>query len=557
MPPRWVAGYTKRTALEIGRTGEIEAMHKESGSKATLKACHESGDRGTSSVPGSRITGTVVRYDEILGSITSLLIALNRTLDVVYWNGVAADLLGTSCDAAIGKRITALPLSWNASAIREALERCHLTNVTVRLDDMEFASRDQSRGWLGLKVSPLRNHEGAIAGFLIQGAEITDRKRLENEFLQAQKMEAIGRLAGNIAHDFNNILTIIMGQCELLLNNSNTEEQRRNRYQEIRECVQHAAGMTKHLLNFSRKQCPSTSGCSINNAINDSRRFLAKAVGERIQLEIEIGTFSSQVAVDPVHLTQVLLNMAVNARDAMPQGGRLRIATESFSQVPAGGSAGQWVRITVSDTGEGIDPAIRDHIFEPFFTTKESDKGTGLGLSTVYSIVKQAGGNISVLSEPRHGTTFKIELPCLSEKLLEHEPMIHESVDVHRGTETILLVEDDLNVRELVCQLLTSLGYKVLPAADCFEALRLANDGRNIELLLTDWMMPQMNGLQLADQVRLVLPQCRVLVISGYQNVVNLASRELDTTFVQKPFSMKEIAKAVRQSLDSVPKDCG
>jgi signal transduction histidine kinase/CheY-like chemotaxis protein len=395
--------------------------------------------------------------------------------------------------------------------------------------------------------------------------EIAERKRAEEEkaalkeqFRQSQKMEAIGRLAGGIAHDFNNLLTVIKGYSELSLIKLKEGDPLKGNIEEIHRASQRAANLTRQLLAFSRRQILEMKVLDLNTILKDLDKMLRRVIGEDIELVTLFAEGIGRIRADPGQIEQMILNLTVNARDAMPNGGKLTIETsnieldENYVRSHIAVKPGLYVMLSVSDTGVGMTPEVKERVFEPFFTTKEKGKGTGLGLSTVYGIVKQSGGNIWVYSEPGHGTTFKIYLPWVEEKA----DALHRRDDpdiLPRGSETVLLVEDDLSVRGLAVRVLRENGYNLLEAANGNEALRMAQEyAGEIHLLLTDVVMPQMGGKELADRIKPLRPDIKVLFTSGYTDnaIVHHGVLEPGTNFLQKPFSPASLAHKVREVLD-------
>jgi PAS domain S-box-containing protein len=386
-----------------------------------------------------------------------------------------------------------------------------------------------------------------------------ERARAEEQLHQAMKMEAIGRLAGGIAHDFNNLLTAIMGYAELGFNMLHPAERVRHYFEEIQQAADRASKLTRQLLTFSRRQQVQPRVINLNEIISDMGKMLSRLIGEDIELATRPADNVWSVRIDPSQIEQVLVNLAVNARDAMPHGGRLTVETtnvhldEEEARLYAGVSPGDYVLLAVSDTGTGMTDEIKSHLFEPFFTTKEVGKGTGLGLATCYGIVQQSGGWIRVYSEAGQGTIFKIYFPRVPETAAEL-PSRDQAGFLPRGAETILLVEDESLVRSLAARILCDQGYTVLEAADGDEALRVVHDdpGRPIHLLMTDVVMPRMGGKALADRLRAVQPQLRVLFASGYSegSIYDLGISEPGAGFLQKPFSPGGLARKVREVLD-------
>jgi PAS domain S-box-containing protein len=394
--------------------------------------------------------------------------------------------------------------------------------------------------------------------FAVFVRDLTERNRLEEQLRQAVKMEAIGRLAGGVAHDFNNQLTVINGYTDLLLSSLPPTDASREFLGEIRRSGEHAATLTRHLLAFSRKQRLVPQVLNLNTVLGEVGKMLGRLLGADIQLITDLDPELAAVRADPNQLEQVLINLAVNARDAMPHGGRLELRTRNLDAVDAAARnpempLGPRVLMEVRDTGTGMSEAVRTRIFEPFFTTKGPGMGTGLGLATVYGIVKQSGGHIEVQSAPGAGTVFRIYLPRVDAAVVFGLTPA-ETVQVPRGTGTILLAEDEAAVRGLASVILRSCGYQVLEAGDGPEALRLLQQRTGpLHLLVTDVMMPHMNGVQLAERVRQLRPDVRVLYISGYTDDIMVPHGGPTTgqEFLQKPFTPMSLAQKVRAVLDA------
>jgi PAS domain S-box-containing protein len=387
--------------------------------------------------------------------------------------------------------------------------------------------------------------------------DVTERVQLEEQLRTKQELEAIGRLAGGIAHDFNNLVGIILGHAELLSAGSDLTERLKNGLAQIRRAGERAAALTHQLLAFSRKQVLQPKVLDLNAIVADVQKMLARVIGEDIELVTRLHPSLAPVKADPVQMEQVLMNMAVNARDAMPRGGTLLIETanaapdEALARQHPNLATGPYVMLTVSDTGHGMDAQTLEHVFEPFFTTKELGKGTGMGLATVYGIVTQSGGNISVSSELGKGTTFRVYLPA---ETAAAETRVEESAEaVVGGTETILVVEDESNLREITRIFLEDYGYRVLEASDAKQALQLAQTFADpIHLMLTDVIMPGMSGGQLAEQIVSARPGMKVAYMTGYTDemVVHHNVLEPGIALLQKPFDKLQLARKVRSVLD-------
>ena len=411
-----------------------------------------------------------------------------------------------------------------------------------------------------LKPRPARL-VSAVKRALREAEERAERKKLEEQLRQAQKMEAIGQLTGGIAHDFNNMLTVIIGYSELMLQRLKADDPLRSEVEQVKEAGVRASLLTRQLLAFSRKQVLQPRVLDLNAVLTNMDRMLQRLIGEDIDLVTVPAPGLGRVLADPGQIEQVIMNLAVNARDAMPQGGKLTIETanveldEAYARQHGPVQPGPYVMLAVSDTGCGMDAETQARIFEPFFTTKEVGKGTGLGLSTVYGIVKQSSGDIWVYSEPGRGTTFKIYLPWVEGAVDTVEPGVAPARDV-RGSETILLVEDDVGIRRLVRQVLAERGYWVLEAIHGTHAIQISEQNTvPIHLLATDLVMPGMSGRELAEHLKPSRPNMKVLFMSGYTDKAIVHHGELDpgTAYLQKPFTPDALARKVREVLDSPP----
>ncbi len=440
-------------------------------------------------------------------------------------------------------------------------------------DNREIRLRHKNGDWKTFET--LGNWIYDSAGNPQQGIwisrDITERKRAEKKLVESQeklrqseeqlrmsqKLEAVGQLAGGVAHDFNNLLTVIRGYSELVLNRLNDNDDIRPKVEEIKRAAERASTLTHQLLAFSRKQVLQPKLFDLNHLVTDMSKMLRRLIGENIEMTTVIGP-EAPINADPGQIEQVLMNLVVNARDAMPQGGRLTVETSrvDFDAAYAGAhfsvQPGPYVMLAVSDTGSGIDAETQKHIFEPFFTTKEQGKGTGLGLSTVYGIVKQSGGNIWLYSEPGQGTVFKVYLPAA---LTGVQPAVTpERVELPRGNETILIVEDEPQIRSLAIECLAQHGYDVLSTSNGLEALQLIESlQRPIDLILTDVVMPKLSGRELSERVSTLQPSAKVLFMSGYTNdsVVNHGILDGAARFIQKPFTLDALVRRVREVIDS------
>ncbi len=430
-------------------------------------------------------------------------------------------------------------------------------------EEFEIQDGDESR-LIEMRVTAT-DWEG-IHSSLITLRDQTDRKRASDERKQfeaqlqhSQRFESLGRLAGGIAHDFNNMVTIITGNSRLLQDKFSPEDPRHGTLAEVLKAAERSAGLTRQLLAFSRKQFMNPRVLCLNTQIGDLKDLLQRLIGEDIILSARLDKNISNIKADPVQIEQVIVNLSVNARDAMPSGGRLSIETanveldEGYVSRHVGVAGGEYVRLTISDSGTGMDEETKARIFEPFFSTKGPGKGSGLGLATVYGIIKQSGGNIWVYSEVGKGTVFKIYLPAVEQKA---SPRVRKSKTepVRKGTETILLVEDEPALLEMVKTVLELQGYTVLQALNGPAALALSEKhGKAIELLVTDLVMPEMSGRELAERISASSPGTKVLFMSGYTDDVAIQAGDLQpgSEFIEKPFTPEGLAGKVRKILDA------
>jgi two-component system, cell cycle sensor histidine kinase and response regulator CckA len=481
-------------------------------------------------------------------------------LRITEWSPSAERVFGYSRQEAIGRDASFLV----PSALREHVDRMGQELLAQKggtrstNDNLTKDGRTISCEWYN---TPLVDESGNVLGVASLVQDVTERVALEERLRQSQKMEAVGRLAGGVAHDFNNLLTVIMGYSQILNDGLPAGSRLKDATTQIRSAADRAAGITRQLLAFSRKQVLSPRVIDLNDVMLNLDTMLRRLIGEDVEVLTVPGRDLGSVRADPGQIEQVIMNLALNARDAMPNGGKLTLETEnmelddSYAREHEPLQPGRYVMLAVSDTGTGMSPDTQAHIFEPFFTTKEVGKGTGLGLSMVYGIVKQSGGYIWVYSEPGRGTTFKIYLPRVAQAA-EAVGIERRLAGVQRGTETILLVEDDDQLRQLTSSVLAHCGYKVLTAAGTEEGLALCRENhRDIRLLVTDVIMPGMNGRQLAEQVKLISPSTRVLYVSGYTSnaIVHYGVLDPGLWFLPKPFSLSALIAKVREVLDARP----
>jgi len=419
---------------------------------------------------------------------------------------------------------------------------------------------DGKHAWLDTNKVPLKNERGEVVGILGTYEDVTERRLLEDQVRQAQKMKAVGQLAGGVAHDFNNILTAIFGYLDVMRNAPASAERVVVGIEQIDKAAQRAAALTRQLLAFSRRQVSRPEILDLSEIVGEMEPMLRRLLGERIELEVAPEPRLDHVRADAGQIEQVLMNLVINARDAMPTGGRLIVQTantvldDEYARAHTGARAGPHVMLAVSDTGCGMKKEVADRVFEPFFSTKPRGKGTGLGLASVFGVVKQSGGHIWLYSEPGQGTTFKIYLPAVQEPL---SPRRHqEAAGGGGGSETVLLVEDDASVRQLAGDVLQDNGYTVFTAASGREAREIAaREVGEIDLLLTDVVMPDTNGRKLADALVSEYPFIRVLYMSGYSSTVIAHHGVLKdgVELLEKPFTADRLLRRVREVLDSAP----
>ena len=487
-------------------------------------------------------------------SLDPLLVIEAVTLAFLEVNQAAIDKYGYSREEFYRMRLTDLVSPENRGRLSELIRREHVGSA--EFGDMRHVLKNGQSVEIDMVVYPVR-FAGTNA-MLVAPQEGTRRTQLEEQLRQARKMEAVGMLAGGIAHDFNNLLTIINGYSQMLLGNLPEGDENRSSVEQIMKAGERAAELTRQLLTFSRRQVVRPKALDLNAVVASTAVMLRRLIGEHIELHIVAAPDLAKVHTDLGQLEQVILNLVVNSRDAMLNGGTLIIETQNIDLLdPYVGQhttlqPGRYVMLAVTDSGTGMDIQTLSHLFEPFFTTKAPGQGTGLGLSTVYGIVKQSGGEIVVYSEPAQGTCVKIYFPAVNETAIDD---VAENIPEKAlaGSETILLIEDEEAVRKLVRRTLEKHGYQLLVAASGTEALELArNYTASIQLVISDIVMPQMGGREVAEQLRAVRPGIQVLFISGYtENTMtrggNISEGE---TFLQKPFTPLTLARRVREMLD-------
>ena len=496
------------------------------------------------------------RYLDIAGV---MLVALSKDGTVNLINKKGCEILGYGEDEIIGK-------NWFDNFIPEEI-RTNVREVFNRLmqGDQEppkyyenpVLTKSGARRMVAWHNTILTDEHGNITGTLSSGEDTTEHKRLEEQLFQSQKMEAVGRLAGGIAHDFNNLLTAIIGYSDIIIKDRDLKQKHRSYIEEIKKSAERAATLTQQLLAFSRKQILQPKVLNLNVLMRNMNDMLQRMIGEDIAFEMVLSTEIGMIKADPGKIEQVVINLAVNARDAMPHGGTLKVVTknvsldEEFCDLHKGSRPGDYVLLSMQDTGKGIDDETMKHIFEPFFTTKEIGKGTGLGLATVYGIVRQSGGYIDIQSSSGAGTTFDIYLTRVNEEeTLKSRKQ--ESTLVNGRHETILFVEDDDMVRNMVTAVLDQFGYDVIKAGNATTAVKECEGRDHIDLMITDVVMPGTSGPELVRQIRSFYPEMKVLFISGYTDdaIVHHGMLDDDVPFLQKPFTPQILAHKVREVLE-------
>jgi PAS domain S-box-containing protein len=482
------------------------------------------------------------------------LITWDTDFKVQAWNPAAEEMFGFTQEEALGRYSYGLIVENSSKSQVEAVWQrlldgdmtAHSTNENTTKDGRTILCE-----WINI---PLKEDNGKVVGVLSMVRDITEKVQLEKRFQQAQKLEAVGRLVGGVAHDFNNALTGIIGFADYLLMSTKEDDPNRQYIEEMKKAGQRAAALTHQLLAFSRKQVLKPEVISLNELIQALEKMIRRLIGEDILFVTKLQPELGQIKADPAQVEQIIMNLVVNARDAMKTGGKLTIETQNvhldknYAKTHIAVEPGRYIMLAISDNGIGMDKETQEHIFEPFFTTKE-EKGTGLGLSTVYGIVKQSGGNIWVYSEPEKGTTFKVYLPGVEEAFVIKKKA-EKAVEALKGTETVLVVEDELVVREMIVLVLKDNGYTVLEASNGPEALAIFEQYKDqVNLLLTDAIMPGMNGKELTDRITAMNPNIKVLYTSGYTDdvIVHHGILEEGINFIQKPFVPSLLLQMVRE----------
>jgi PAS domain S-box-containing protein len=490
----------------------------------------------------------------IVDSSQDAIIGKNLDGIVTHWNKGAEHIYGYTAQEMIGRPLSVLAPKEKSDEIPGILRKIRAGERVEYFESVRVTKDGRSLN-VSISVSPIHDAEGQVVGASTIARNITGQKKIEDQLRQSQKMEAVGRLAGGVAHDFNNLLGIVTACSELL--RSRVDANGLEYVDNIREAAKRGASLTRQLLAFSRRQPVQNQLLDVNERLKEVSKLLRPLMGDDVEIVLLPRSSSAIVEADPGQLDQVVMNLAVNSRDAMPHGGKLIIETgvfdfdEGFAREHPPMTAGRYVMVAISDNGTGMDEATRSRIFEPFFTTKEIGKGSGLGLATAYGIIKQSGGHVWVYSEPGHGTTFKIYLPSAEEKLNGRVESHEETLPASREGVTILLVEDDPMMRRLTRQMLQEHGYRVLEAEDGRSALEvIASNAAPIDLTLTDVVMKRMNGPELVLRLIESNPGMKVVYMSGYTGEL-VAHQGFDTgiRLLEKPFTRADLLKTIDAAL--------
>ena len=551
------------TVVEIIKSGNWNCLAKSQLDGATLVRSIRSTLALHSLQQDQQVAEELVRkLSRAVEQSADTVLITNRSGVIEYVNPAFEALTGYSRDEACGKTPRILKSGEQDAETYQELWKTILAGNAYR-GIMVNRKKNGELYYVEESICPVRDTDGQITHFIANGRDLTDRMRLEAQLLQAQKMDAIGRLAGGVAHDFNNLLTIITSYSELAMDAVPEGSALESKIHEILLAARRAAELTRQLLAFSRKQPQALRVVELNPIIAGIAKTLPRLIGEDIEFTFLPGEGLGRVKVDALQIEQVLMNLAANARDAMPQGGHLRIETskvvldsEYINSKPAVIPPGPYALITVTDDGAGIPRENLPHIFEPFYTTKPAGKGTGLGLATVYGIIKQNKGFIWVYSERGAGTVFKIYLPCANAAVFSAEEEVAKNETITRGSETLLLVEDEYAVRQATAEFLRLQGYQVIEAKDGLEALSVAaRHPSKIDIIVSDVVMPNMSGGELAKALERVRPDARFLFVSGYAGKTVLDHRvvDLETNFLQKPYTLRQLSAKIRAALTRVP----
>jgi two-component system cell cycle sensor histidine kinase/response regulator CckA len=545
-------------SLKAGAADYVLKMWPERLVPAIRRALREGEERRSRLLAETKLVRREKLFKALSENSLDIVTVLNQEGLFTYNSLSVSKVLGYRPDELVGQNAFAIIHEEDVEGTKKDFQRC--IENPGQTTTSKFRARHRDGSWLYLEtVCKSFLDDPEIAGVVVNSRDVTERHHLEEQLRHSQKMEAIGQLAGGVAHDFNNILTVIQGHASLLRSGDKLPEARRGSVDQIYQAAERAAGLTRQLLTFSRRQVIQPKPLDLNTVLGNMTKMLGRILGEDISLQFNYSAGQPWVHADEGMVEQVAMNLAVNSRDAMPAGGQLTIKIAVVDIRPGelarhpGGRAGRFACFSVADTGSGIKPEVLPHIFEPFFTTKAVGKGTGLGLATVYGIVKQHSGWITVESRVDKGTTFHVFLPAINSGAVK-TPDTAPDEALPRGTETILVVEDEAPVRELVCGVLTGLGYQILEAGTGVKALEVWHQHRDkIDLLLTDIVMPDgMTGRDLAEKVQAEKPSLKVIYTSGYSSDIvgrDFVLRE-GLNYLQKPFVPQKLVRAVRKCLD-------
>jgi PAS domain S-box-containing protein len=499
----------------------------------------------------------------ILASITSILIGLDSQNRITHWNEICERTFGIPAEQAIHKPFEECGIQWDFKRVLESISECRREDRTVRLDDLVFREADGKDGFIGLTINPIKGRNREQSGVLIFGADITERKRLEEDVRQMQKMESLGTLAGGIAHDFKNILGPILGYSELAKRSLSKESKDFERLSKVVACVHRANQLVKQILVFSRKSGEKKRPVSLIAIVNEVLNLLKEVLPPAIEVNSKLDPAAGAIFADSTQIHQVLMNLCMNASYAMREGGgKLEVCVEpvqigeAFVRMHPELRLGPYVKLTVKDTGEGILPEVLPRIFEPFFTTKPEGEGNGMGLAAVYGIVKSHEGTITAASEVGKGSTFEVYFPKAQAVFYSDEV---QDADLPRGTERILVVDDKQDVVDVTVELLDSLGYAVEKSTRSDEAYeRFRQNPDRFDLVITDQAMPKMTGTKLIRAIRSVRPETPAILCTGCGDL--RAREEAEALgikeYLEKPISMGDFARSIRRALDSKPAIC-
>ena len=533
-------------------TGSSEPAHELISRTRKLVRAHQ--EVRSAAAERERIAERLSQLASIIEYSSDAIIIFTLDGSIVSWNAAAETIYGYSASNVLGRPRSLLLPSDQTDDWPAIVEKLKRGENIPRFETAHIAQGGR-RIDVSMTMSPVKDAHDETIGTAAIARDVSDRKLLEQKFRQAQKMEAVGQLAGGIAHDFNNLLSVINGHCELLEQEFAPHATAGRNCQQIKKAGERAAGLTRQLLAFSRQQVLEPTVLDLNAVVTDLGNMLKRVIGEDIEFKTSLDCKLDRVKADRGQIEQAIMNLVVNARDAMPNGGQLTIETanvivdETFARDHRPQQPGPYVRLIVRDTGTGIDPETQARIFEPFFTTKEVGKGTGLGLSTVYGVIRQSGGHVWVTSQLGHGSTFEVYLPIVQERLYDEKPNI-AAESAAGGSETILLVEDEEALRELTRDVLLGSGYRLLEAESPEKAIDIARQYAGpIHLLLTDVIMPGMNGQALAQKLTVIRPEMRVLYMTGYVGFKQFQGIDNESILIAKPFKRETLLRKIREIL--------